>query len=86
MLNTLSILTFHKRLTGTKILKMLKMFILCRLVNLMIFIGSSFLLSQIVRQYGPPRSIANLLGPDAEVFSRPPQRAFADPGPQSLFL
>jgi hypothetical protein len=83
ILNTLSTFTFHKLLTGTK---RLKMFILCRSVNLMIVFGSAFLLSQHVRQYRPPSSLAALLGPDAEVFFRPPQRASADPGALSFFL
>ncbi len=36
ILNALSVLTFHKFLTGTKMLKMLKMFILSRSVFLLI--------------------------------------------------
>ena len=67
-LSILSIFTFHKLLLGGKMLKMLKMFILSRLVFLMIIFRSPFLLSQHVRQYGSPSSVAALFGPDAEDF------------------
>jgi len=71
ILNTLSIFTFRKLLLGGKMLKMLKMFILSRSLFLMIIFRSCFLLSQHVRKYGPPSSLATLFGPDAESFFRP---------------
>jgi len=71
ILNTLSIFTFLKLLLGSKMLKMLKMFILSRSVFLMIIFRSCFLLSQHVRKYGPPSSLAALFGPDAEDSFRP---------------
>ena len=83
ILNTLSIFSFRMLLLGGK---MLKMFILGRSVILMIIFGSCFLLSQRVRQYGPPRSVADLLVIDTESYFRPPQRRLADPGAQSLLL
>ena len=54
---SLSIFTFHKLLIGSKMLKILKMFILSRSVFLMIIFRSCFLLSQHVRKYGPPSSL-----------------------------
>jgi hypothetical protein len=67
-LNTLSIFTFHKLLLDSK---MLKMFIPSGSVFLIIIFRSCFLLSQHVRQYGPPRSVADLLVIDAESFFCP---------------
>ena len=69
ILNTLNIFTFHKLLTGTK---MLKMFILSRSAFVIIFLRSCFLLSQRVRQSGQPPSLATLLRNDARSFLRPP--------------
>jgi hypothetical protein len=86
ILNTLSIFSFRMLLLGGKMLKMLKVFILGRSVILMIIFGSSFLLSQRVRRYGSPRSLAALFSNDPESYFRPPQRASADPGALSLFL
>ena len=60
-----------KLLLGGKMLKMLKMFILRRSVFLMIIFRSCFLLSQHVRRYGPPSSVAALFVPDAEDSFRP---------------
>jgi hypothetical protein len=70
-LDALSIFTFHKLLLDSKMLKMLKMFILSGSVFLIIIFRSCFLLSQHVRQYGPPRSFADLLVIDAEGFFYP---------------
>jgi hypothetical protein len=63
ILNTLSNFAFHKLLVGTK---MLKMFIQSSSVLLMNIFRSCFLLSQHVRKYGPPSSLAALFVPDAE--------------------
>jgi hypothetical protein len=68
ILNTLSIFTFHKLLLGSKMLKML---IQSRSVFLMIIFRSCFLLSQHVRKYGSPSSLAALFGPNAEDSFRP---------------
>ena len=73
ILNTLSIFTFHKLLLDSKMLKMLKMFILSSSVLLIIF-RCSFLLSQHVRKYGLPFSVAALFGSDAEDSFRPQER------------
>ena len=57
ILNTLIIFIFSKLLLGGKMLKML---ILSRSLFLMIIFRSCFLLSQHVRKYGPPSSLATL--------------------------
>ena len=67
-LNILSIFTFRKPLSATK---MLKMFILGRSALLMIIFRSCFLLSQHVQKYGPPAPLPAPFGPDAEDSFRP---------------
>jgi len=72
ILNTLIIFTFHKLLLGGK---MLKMYILSGSVLMIIFRSCFLLLSQHVRKYGPPSSVAAPSVPDAENSFRPQEAA-----------